>query len=65
MCLKRRFWRKLSLSVSGKEDMSAKARQKAKDQKQKKWLSKSGQDVEDGIAPAGKRDRMEQASNTP
>jgi hypothetical protein len=49
---KRRIWRKLSLST--KEDLH-KVDEK---RRQKKILSRPGEDVESGIPPAGKRDPL-------
>lgn len=56
--LPRRIWTRLSRSGSEKEksELSPKERENAKKQKEKKWLSKSGQDVESAIPPEGKRD---------
>ncbi|KAJ4372489.1 hypothetical protein N0V83_004263 [Neocucurbitaria cava] len=53
--LPRRIWNRLSRS-SEKGELSPKEREDAKKEKEKKWLSKSGQDVESAIAPEGKRD---------
>jgi hypothetical protein len=53
--LSRRIWKRLSRG-SEKEDPATKQRENAKDSKRKKWLSKSGEDVEDGIGPEGIRD---------
>jgi len=53
----RRIWKRLSRGGGEKDDLTPKEREGAK-QKRKKWLSKSGEDVEDGIAPAGHRDSM-------
>jgi hypothetical protein len=58
---KHRMWKRIS--GSGKEEtpngeLTPKELEKAKDQKRKKWLSKSGLDVESGIPPDGKRDGL-------
>jgi hypothetical protein len=51
---RRRIWHKIrSGSISSKDDLA-----QAKEQKRKKTLSKSGEDAEDGIPPAGNRDRV-------
>jgi hypothetical protein len=57
----RRMWKRLSRSGSEKDDLSPQERAEAKDQKRKLRLSRSGQDVEDGIPPSGTRDKLEPA----
>jgi phage protein D len=47
-----------------KKEQSAKEREDAKEQKKSKWLSKSGQDVESAIPPAGTRDKLEKAAES-
>jgi hypothetical protein len=54
---KRRIWKKISRN-SEKDDTATREKEHAKDQRRKKVLSKSGQDVESGIPPAGKRDSL-------
>ncbi|KAB2106674.1 hypothetical protein AG0111_0g4887 [Alternaria gaisen] len=51
----RRLWKRLSRGGGENDDLTPKEREAAK-QKKKKWISKSGQDVEDGIPPDGHRD---------
>jgi hypothetical protein len=51
----RRMWKRLSRGGGEKDGLTAKEQEAAK-QKKKKWLSKPGQDVEDGIAPDGQRE---------
>ncbi|KAG9188775.1 hypothetical protein G6011_07480 [Alternaria panax] len=51
----RRLWKRLSRGGGEQDDLTAKEREAAK-QKRNKWISKPGQDVEDGIAPDGHRD---------
>jgi hypothetical protein len=58
--LGRRIWKRLSRGGSEKGDLTPKERDGVKEKK-KKWLSKTGQDVEDGIAPEGQRDTTETA----
>jgi hypothetical protein len=58
--LGRRIWKRLSRGGSEKDDLTPKERDGVKEKK-KKWLSKTGQDVEDGIAPEGQRDTTETA----
>ncbi|KAI4948678.1 hypothetical protein J4E86_008026 [Alternaria arbusti] len=53
--LGRRIWKRLSRDRGENGDLTPKEREAAK-QKRKKWLSKSGEDVEDGIAPDGRRE---------
>jgi hypothetical protein len=54
---RRKVWNKIrSGSISSKDELK-----KAKDQKQKKYLSRSGQDVESGIPPSGHRDSVSPA----
>lgn len=54
-----RMWKRLSRGGSDKDDLARKGREEAKEQKRSKWLSKTGQDVESAIPPAGTRDGME------
>jgi hypothetical protein len=56
--LTRRIWKRLSRGTGDKEDLTPKEREAAKEQKRKKWLSKSGEDVESSIPPEGKRDSL-------
>jgi hypothetical protein len=58
--LGRRIWKRLSRGGSEKDDLTPKERDGVKEKK-KKWLSKTGQGVEDGIAPEGQRDTTETA----
>ena len=60
----RRIWKRLSRGGCEKDDLIAKEREGAK-QKRKKWLSKSGEDIEDGIAPDGHRDAMGKTETAP
>ncbi|KAI1605551.1 hypothetical protein PtrCC142_002263 [Pyrenophora tritici-repentis] len=60
----RRIWKRLSRGGSEKDDLAPIEREAAK-QKRKKWLSKSGEDVEDGIAPAGHRDSIGKTEAAP
>ncbi|KNG46588.1 iq calmodulin-binding motif protein [Stemphylium lycopersici] len=60
----RRIWKRLSRGAGEKDELTAKEREGAK-QKRKKWLSKSGEDIEDGIAPEGHRDAMGKAEAAP
>ncbi|KAL1609404.1 hypothetical protein SLS59_001770 [Nothophoma quercina] len=54
---KRRIWNKISRS-SEKEDLAVRQKEQAKEQRRKKVLSRSGQDVESGIPPDGRRDSL-------
>jgi hypothetical protein len=56
---RRRMWKRISRGGSEKDDLSSKERKDAKEQKQRKFLSKSGQDVESAIPPDGRRDTVE------
>lgn len=48
-----KLWRKIrSRSITSKEEL------KATKEKHKKILSRAGQDIEDGIPPSGKRDKV-------
>lgn len=51
----RRLWKRLSRGGGENDDLTPKEREAAK-QKREKWISKSGEDVEDGIPPDGHRD---------
>ncbi|KAF5849527.1 hypothetical protein GGP41_005009 [Bipolaris sorokiniana] len=54
--LSRRIWKRLSRGGSEKDDVRVTAKESTgAKQKRKKWLSKPGEDVEDGIAPTGSR----------
>jgi hypothetical protein len=52
----RRLWKRLSRGGDGHDELTPKERESAKQQKRKKWISKSGEDVEDGIPPDGRRE---------
>jgi len=52
---RRKVWKRISGGGSEKDDAS---REQAKEHKRKMRLSRSGLDVEDGIAPTGTRDRL-------
>ena len=56
------MWKRLSRGGNDKDE-----RGDAKEQKKKKWLSESGQDVESAIAPEGRRDTitMEPTASVP
>jgi hypothetical protein len=62
---RRRMWKRLSRGGSDKDELTPKEREDAKDQKKKKWLSKSGQDVESAIPPQGTRDKLEKDEGRP
>jgi hypothetical protein len=62
---RRRMWKRLSRGGGEKDELTPKEREDAKDQKKNKWLSKSGQDVESAIPPAGTRDKMERPDERP
>ncbi|CAG5174227.1 uncharacterized protein ALTATR162_LOCUS7749 [Alternaria atra] len=51
----RRLWKRLSRGGGENDDLTPKEQESAK-QKRKKWLSKSGEDIEDGIPPDGHRE---------
>lgn len=54
---RRKLWRKIrSSSISSKVELK-----EIKEQKRKKILSRSGQDVESAIPPAGHRDKIDRA----
>ena len=53
--LGRRIWKRLSRGGAEKDEAMGKASENAK-LKKKKWLSKPGEDVEDGIPPTGTRE---------
>lgn len=63
----RRMWKRLSRGGGEKDkgELLAKEREAAKEQKRKKWLSKSGEDVESSIPPEGKRDAMGRTDGVP
>lgn len=56
---RRRMWKRISRGGGEKDDLSSKERQDAKEQKQRRTLSKDGQDVESAIPPDGRRDTVE------
>lgn len=58
---KRRIWNKISRS-SEKEDLAVRQKEQAKEQRRKKVLSRSGQDVESGIPPDGRRDSLSKSA---
>jgi hypothetical protein len=51
----RRLWKRLSRGGGENDELTPKEQESAK-QKRKKWLSKSGEDIEDGIPPDGHRE---------
>ena len=51
---KRRMWKKIS-RTGDKDDVATREKEQAKEKRRSKVLSKSGQDVESGIPPDGKR----------
>lgn len=53
-----RMWRRISRAGSETDGLTPKQREDAKESKRKKWLSKSGQDVESAIPPNGTRDKL-------
>jgi hypothetical protein len=62
---KRRIWRKLTRS-SGEDDKSTmKEKHAAEKHRRKKVLSRPGLDVESGIPPGGKRDKMDRVETAP
>ena len=61
---KRRIWNKISRS-SEKEDLAVRQKEQAKEQRRKKVLSRSGQDVESGIPPDGRRDSLSKSAPEP
>lgn len=61
---KRRIWRKIS-RTGEKEDNAARQNEKAQEQKRKKVLSHSGQDVESAIPPDGRRDSLSKSALEP
>lgn len=58
---KRRIWKKISRS-GDKDDASTRQIEKAQEQKRKKILSRSGQDVESGIPPDGSRESLSKSA---
>ncbi|KAL1656966.1 hypothetical protein SLS61_000005 [Didymella pomorum] len=60
---KRRIWKKMS--GGGKEDAAIREKEKAQEQKRKKVLSRSGQDVESGIPPDGRRESLSKSATEP
>ena len=61
---KRRIWNKISRS-SEKEDLAVRQKEQAKEQRRKKVLSRSGQDVESEIPPDGRRDSLSKSAPEP
>jgi hypothetical protein len=61
---KRRIWRKLTRS-SGEDDKSTKEKHAAEKHRRKKVLSRPGLDVESGIPPGGKRDKLDRVETAP
>jgi hypothetical protein len=54
--LSRRIWNRLSRGGGEKDDLTVTVKEsESAKHKRKKWLSKPGEDVEDGIAPTGSR----------
>jgi hypothetical protein len=53
-----RMWRRISRGGSETDGLTPKQREDAKESKRRKWLSKSGQDVESAIPPNGTRDKL-------
>jgi hypothetical protein len=62
--LRRRIWKRLSRGGGEKDELTPKEREGVKEKK-KKWLSKSGEDIEDGIAPEGQRDQIGRTEAAP
>ncbi|KAF3051585.1 hypothetical protein E8E11_010871 [Didymella keratinophila] len=60
---KRRIWKKIS--SGGKEDVAIREKGKAQEQRRKKVLSRSGQDVESGIPPDGRRESLSKSATEP
>lgn len=65
--LPHRLWNRLSRGTAERDkgELSRNEREGAKEQKRKKWLSKSGEDVESSIPPEGKRETMGPTTNAP
>lgn len=61
---KRRIWKKISGSGE-KDDTHTREKEQAKQSRRKKVLSRSGQDVESGIAPDGRRDSLSKSASQP
>ncbi|KAF3001325.1 hypothetical protein E8E13_005533 [Curvularia kusanoi] len=63
---KRRIWKKIS-GGGDKHDFNTDTREKdkAKESRRKKVLSRSGQDVESAIPPAGRRESLSESAPTP
>lgn len=61
---KRRIWKKIS-GGGEKDDTPACEKDQAKQSRRKKVLSRSGQDIESGIAPGGKRDSLSKSASQP
>ncbi|KAJ4350769.1 hypothetical protein N0V95_004446 [Ascochyta clinopodiicola] len=61
---KRRIWKKISRNGE-KDDIANREKERVKEQRRSKVLSKSGQDVESGIPPGGKRDSLSKSAPEP
>jgi hypothetical protein len=61
----RRMMRKLSLVGGEKDKSTTKQKQEADEHRRKKVLSKPGLDVESGIPPGGKRDKLDNVEKVP
>jgi hypothetical protein len=62
---KRRIMRKLTLNGGEKDKSTTKEKQDADKHRRKKVLSRPGLDVESGIPPGGKRDKLESVDTAP
>lgn len=60
---KRRIWKRIS--GGGKEDVAAREKEQAKMERREKVLSRSGQDVESGIPPDGRRESLSKSAPVP
>ncbi|KAJ4335361.1 hypothetical protein N0V87_006150 [Didymella glomerata] len=60
---KRRIWKKIS--GGGKEDAAIREKEQVKEQRRRKVLSRSGQDVESGIPPDGRRESLPKSATEP
>lgn len=61
---KRRIWKKIS-GGGEKDDAAIREKQQAKESRRKKVLSRSGQDVESGIPPDGRRESLSKSAPAP
>lgn len=61
---KRRIWKKISRGGQ-KEDLAVREKEQANEQRRKKVLSRSGQDVESGIPPDGRRESLSKSKPEP